>query len=87
MTKLTDKTHYAVGIGIITGIIIFSMSVLFKQEPTPTFTETKTAVEEVYYEDISELDIDVDFDECVEIIEYNMTTGEKTLIDCISKEN
>ena len=81
MTKLIGKTHYAVSIGIITGIIIFSISVLFKQEPTTTFTVTETVIEvEVLEQLIQETD-------CVEIIEYDMTTGTKTTIGCTAKES
>ena len=81
MTKLIGKTHYAVGIGIITGIIIFSMSVLFKQEAPVELTVTETVIEvEVLEQLIQET-------ECVEIIEYDMTTGKKTTIGCVTKES
>ena len=81
MTKLIGKTHYAVGIGFITGIIIFSLSVLFKQEPKLTIAVTETVVEvEVLEQLIQETD-------CVEIIEYDMTTGKKTTTGCTAKES
>ena len=81
MTKLIGKTHYAVGIGIITGIIIFSLSVLFKQEAPLTLTATETVIEvEVLEQLIQETD-------CVEIIEYDMNTGMKTTTGCIAKES
>ena len=81
MRKLIGKTHHAVGIGIITGIIIFSMSLLYKQEPTTTLKVTETVIEvEVLEQLIQETD-------CVEIIEYDMSTGMKTTIGCIEKES
>ena len=81
MTKLIGKTHYAVGVGIITGIIIFSMSLLLKREAPIELTVTETVVEvEVLEQLIQETD-------CVEIIEYDMNTGKKTTVGCIAKES
>ena len=81
MKRINDKTHYAVGIGIITGIIIFSLNLLFKQEAPLTLTVTETVIEvEVLEQLIQETD-------CVEIIEYNMDTGMKTTTGCIAKES
>ena len=81
MRKIIGKTHYATAVGIIAGLIIYSMSVLFQQEPATTLTVTETVIElEVSEQLIQETD-------CVEIIEYNMTTGTKTTIGCISKES
>ena len=81
MTKLIGKSYHAVGIGIITGIIIFSMSLLFKQEAPLELTVTETVIEvEVLEQLIQETD-------CVEIIEYDMSTGMKTTVGCIAKES
>ena len=82
MTKLIGKTWFATIVGIITGVIIYSMVVLYQQqESTTTLTVTETVVEvEVLEQLIQETD-------CVEIIEYDMATGKKTTIGCAAKES
>ena len=81
MTKLIGKTHYGIAVGIITGLFIYSLNVLYENKTKLSLMETETVIEvEVLEQLIQETD-------CVEIIEYDMSTGMKTTIGCASKES
>ena len=81
MTKLIGKTYYGIAVGIITGLFIYSLGVLYENKTRLSLTVTEPVIEvEVVEQLIQETD-------CVEIIEYDMSTGMKTTIGCIEKES
>ena len=84
MTKLTDKTYFAALIGIMAGFVIYMAITVYEKEHKPRFTATETVIEVESVEVSEQLIQETD---CVEIIEYDMSTGTKTTIGCISKES
>ena len=79
MKNIIDKSWHAVAAGVLTGLLFFGIALIYKDQmrPTTSFEVTETVIE-VEQQLIQETD-------CVEILEYDMSTGTKTVTDCIQR--